>query len=353
MTDVGIPEEHAEAAKALRDKGFAVESVLGRGGVAVVFAVTRGGEPLAVKVAAPWAKADPTHDPAHTLHRVRQPRLADNQRTLRCIPPIEAPLCNRTVEGEVRRLHEVQDPALVTVRESFTVNGRAAYVMPRVEGRAFEVAPGRGLRALAAALHRLHEKGFAHGDLKPGNILVAPDGRVTFIDPMPVGAELVTPAWTHLNFLVSSPLVDSADPRDRRLVLRHRDFTALALMATQAYAGAAPWGHAEVARMLDRAVTMDEKRTELHQARERLNKLLPKLPGTLRNFVGLCLDPGLWPEEGPIFAAYLQARPFETRCDAMATLDLPALFPVDPEGVAPEGGGAIESPPSRDAPSEG
>lgn len=337
MTDEGIPEEHAEAAKALRAHGFEVESVLGRGGVGVVFGVTRDGEKLAVKVAAPWAKVDTTHDPATTVDRVRIPRFADDQRTLRCAPPTEVSVCNRAVEGEIRRLNEVEDEALVRVRETLTVNGRAAYVMPRVEGRAFVIARGKGIRAMAAALYRLHEKGFAHGDLKPENIRVADDGRVTFIDPMPVGSELVTPAWTHLNFLVSSPLVDSADPRDRRLVLRHRDFAALALMATRAYAGEQPWGHDEVLRMLDRSVTMDEKRSELHKARERLNRLLQKLPATLKGFVGLALDPGLWPEEGPIFAAYLQARPFETRCDAMVTMDLPGLFPVEPdvaEGVA-------------------
>ena len=42
--------------------------------------------------------------------------------------------------------------------------------------------------------------------------------------------------------------------------------------------------------------------------------------------VALALEPGLCPEEGPTFAAYLQARPFETRCDALVTLNMGALF---------------------------
>ncbi|MEZ4389746.1 MAG: hypothetical protein R3A48_01520 [Polyangiales bacterium] len=331
MTREGIPEEHVETANALRERGFEIESVLGRGGVGVVFAAARDDAKLAVKVAAPWSSIDAGRDPEATLDRVRYPRLDDDGRTVRCAPPIEAQLCNRAVEGEVRRLREVEDDALVPVRESFTVNGRAAYVMPRVEGDTLKVAPGPGLRALVTALYRLHEKGFAHGDLKPENVRVTGESAVTLIDPMPVGSELVTPAWTHLNFLVSTPLVDSADPRDRRLVLRHRDFAALALMFARAWTGEQPWGHAEVARMLDRAVSMDDKRAELQRARERLQKLLPKLPLTLRPFVSLALDPGLWPEEGPIFAAYLQARPFETRCDAMSSMNLPELLPdIDP-----------------------
>ncbi len=132
--------------------------------------------------------------------------------------------------------------------------------------------------------------------------------------------------WSHLNFLVSTPLVNSADPRDRRMEYRYRDLVALALMASQAFAGERPWGHPEVARMLDRGIAMERKREELSKARERLKRILPKVPSVLRPFLALALEPGLWPEEGPTFAAYLQARPFETRCDALVTLDVGALF---------------------------
>ena len=45
----------------------------------------------------------------------------------------------------------------------------------------------------------------------------------------------------------------------------------------------------------------------------RLGKLGRRLPP-------LALDPGLWPDDGPIFAAYLQARPFEVHCDALTSM---------------------------------
>ena len=125
---------------------------------------------------------------------------------------------------------------------------------------------------------------------------------------------------------MAAPLVDSADPRDRRMVARHRDLVALALMSAEAFTGSRPWGHLEVTRILDRAVSTPTKRNDLANARDRLQALVPKLPKSLRAFVSLALEPGIWPEEGPIFAAYLQARPFETRCDALCTLDVGALM---------------------------
>jgi hypothetical protein len=78
--------------------------------------------------------------------------------------------------------------------------------------------------------------------------------------------------------------------------------------------------------MLDRSVSMASKREELLQARARLKKLAAKIPPSVRPFVQLALEPGLWPEEGPTFAAYLQARPFETRCDALIGFDLGRIF---------------------------
>jgi hypothetical protein len=96
-------------------------------------------------------------------------------------------------------------------------------------------------------------------------------------------------------------------------------------MLSQAFTGARPWSHAEVSSMFDRHTPMDTKRAELLAARERLGALLPKAPASLRDFLSLALDPGLWPDEGPTFAAYLQSRPFETRCDALFGMNLPKL----------------------------
>lgn len=320
------PDEHADARTATEARGLEPGAVLGRGGVGVVFAARRGDDLLAVKVASPWSGEDDAWDANTTRQRLRAPRLGASGRSLRMVPPTDLALCNRIVTREHQRLLDARDEAVVKAHELFTERGRAGYVMARAEGPAVPLAPGPGLVALARALQRLHAAHWPHGDLKPENARALEPGRVVLIDPLPIGLDLVTPEWSHLNFLISTPLVNSADPRDRRMEYRYRDLVALALMAAQAFAGERPWGHAEVARMLDRAVSMDAKREELAQARGRLKKIAAKVPAPLRPFVQLALEPGLWPEEGPTFAAYLQARPFEMRCDALIAFDLGRIF---------------------------
>ncbi len=321
-----ISTEFSAVIAALEKQGFSVEGQLGRGGVGVVFSATRDGAELAVKVPFPWPEEVLTHDPASTMQRLRFQRLSTDGRSLACVPATDLPVCARVVAGEAARLAEVtDDPGVVHLREKLTVNGRAAYSMNRVSGSRLALKPAP-LAAMAKVLQRLHGRNWGHGDLKPENARLADDGTVTLIDPLPIGSDLLTPEWSHLNFLVASPLVDSADPRDRKMVLRHRDHVAVALMASEVYTGQRPWGHREVADMLDRSVTMGQKREALGHARERLVKVVKQLPAALRPYISLALEPGIWPEEGPIFAAYLQARPFETRCDALCTLDIGALF---------------------------
>lgn len=320
------PDEFPDARTAAEARGFAPSGVLGRGGVGVVFATERGDERLAVKVAQPWAVDSDAWDAGTTRQRLRAPRLGDDGRSLRVVPPTDLTLCNRVVAREHQRLVDAADEAVVKPMEVFSERGRTGYVMARVEGDALELKPSPALAALARSLYRLHQKSWPHGDLKPENVRVLAPDRVVLIDPLPIGMDLITPEWSHLNFLVSTPLVNSADPRDRRMEYRYRDLVALALMAAQAFAGERPWGHPEVARMLDRGVPMDRKRDELNRARERLRKIVAKVPSGLRPLLALALEPGLWPEEGPTFAAYLQARPFETRCDALVSLDIGKIF---------------------------
>ncbi len=321
-----ISSEYIDAISALDVRGYTVEGVLGRGGIGVVFEATYESRPVAVKVAWPHTGEHNGNLGEKTVHRLRSPKLSDDGIGPRFVPPTELGRCNRVILGEVIRIREVEHPAIIGITGQIILDGRQGYVMPRVRGRALDPTSVKDVARLAEEIHQLHELQWPHGDLKPENVLFGEDERVTLIDPLPVGLDLVTPDWTHLNFLVSTPLVESADPRDRRMFLRHRDLVALALMGAQAITGERPWGHAEVALMTDRSVGIEAKRELLRKARTKLDALLPKLPASLRPFVGLALDPGLWPDDGPIFAAYLQARPFDVRCDALTSMPFGRLF---------------------------
>lgn len=321
-----ISSEYIDALSALDVRGYVVDGVLGRGGVGVVFSAIHESKPVAVKVAWPHPAEQDGALTEKTVHRLRAPRLNDDGLGPRFIAPSELGRCNRVLLGEVHRLRELTHPSLVAITAQFALEGRQAAVMPKLQGRALDPTSRKEVIKLAEELQQLHDQHWPHGDLKPENALLQEDGSLVFIDPLPVGLDLVTPDWSHLNFLVSTPLVESADPRDRRMFLRHRDLVALALMAAQAWTGERPWGHAEVVRMADRGVGIDAKREVLRVARSKTDALVPRLPASLRPFVSLALDPGLWPDDGPIFAAYLQARPFEVRCDALTSMPLGKIF---------------------------
>lgn len=100
------------------------------------------------------------------------------------------------------------------------------------------VDAARLLGGIGAALHSLHRQGLVHGDVKPGNLMRATDGRLVLIDfgnacrigSQPAGgARVLTPAYAAPDRLRAAP----ADPRD--------DVYALAVIAYELIAGRHPF----------------------------------------------------------------------------------------------------------------
>jgi len=84
-------------------------------------------------------------------------------------------------------------PNIVAVHDVFEQDGRQAVVMQLVDGKSLrqlldtqnrlspELTCHIGI-AVARALDNAHESGFVHRDVKPGNIMITPDGRVLLTD---------------------------------------------------------------------------------------------------------------------------------------------------------------------------
>ena len=95
-------------------------------------------------------------------------------------------------EREARAVAALNHPNIVTIHSIEMLDGQPVLVMELVEGRSLtEVIPRQGLPLdkfvqiaipLADAIGTAHDKGITHRDLKPGNVMVTPEGRVKVLD---------------------------------------------------------------------------------------------------------------------------------------------------------------------------
>ncbi len=109
---------------------------------------------------------------------------------------------------EARAMAALSDPSIVEVYDYGQTDGIAYLVMPFVEGESLHdllnrvgPLPPREAMSIVAqvanALQQAHRSGIVHRDVKPGNLLVRPDGRLVLTDfgiARSVAAEPVTAA---------------------------------------------------------------------------------------------------------------------------------------------------------------
>ncbi|MHC5011427.1 MAG: serine/threonine-protein kinase, partial [Planctomycetota bacterium] len=100
---------------------------------------------------------------------------------------------NERFRREAKALARIEHPNVVEIFGAGEVEGRLYYAMALLEGpslakiaRSAEPVDARvlceGLAGVADALRALHEAGVVHRDVKPSNIIVAPDGRMVLAD---------------------------------------------------------------------------------------------------------------------------------------------------------------------------
>ncbi len=106
---------------------------------------------------------------------------------------MEEPGFAERFRGEARTMATINHPGVVDVYDYGSEEGTAFLVMEYVEGDALSrtlgrvgrLTPARTMALIAQAadaLHAAHEKGIVHRDVKPGNLLVRPNGTLVLTD---------------------------------------------------------------------------------------------------------------------------------------------------------------------------
>jgi serine/threonine protein kinase len=106
---------------------------------------------------------------------------------------MEEPGFAERFRGEARTMATINHPGVVDIYDYGSEDGTAFLIMEYVEGDALSrtlsrvgrLTPARTMALMAQAadaLHAAHDKGIVHRDVKPGNLLVRPNGTLVLTD---------------------------------------------------------------------------------------------------------------------------------------------------------------------------
>ncbi|MBL8693944.1 MAG: hypothetical protein JNJ88_07565 [Planctomycetes bacterium] len=201
---------------------YKVTEFLGRGGFALVYAAENceNGERVALKLG-------DSNGGGRFVDRMAE---LSSRRVPGAISPDESPAdavffeggsarvdfldekeIDRLLLGEAEALRRVRTPHLVSLRDVVRYEGRPVLVLDLVKGktlrekiRALEGVRVNWFLTIVRALERLRAAGemARHGDLKPENIVIKPQGTVVMIDPVPATAVGPHPATLNYNPLL-------------------------------------------------------------------------------------------------------------------------------------------------------
>jgi serine/threonine protein kinase len=183
-----VPAELAPASGRLVAGRYQLDSVLGRGGAGIV-----------------WKAEDVLLRRVVAVKEVHLPATQSDE---------ERRLLRERVLREARTAAAVRHPVLVTVFDVVEDEDRPWLVLEFIEARTLSarvaerpLTPAEAARIgidLLAALRAVHRAGIQHRDVKPGNVLIEPDGRPRLTD-FGIASTTSEPGLTTTGVLVGSP----------------------------------------------------------------------------------------------------------------------------------------------------
>ena len=208
-------------------------------------------------------------------------------------------------EREAKAVAALNHPNIVTVYSVDEVDGVRFITMEVVEGMTLgELIPEGGLPVdtllhlaipLADALAAAHERGVIHRDLKPGNVMVTPEGRVKVLDfglakltavgDSGADPDLTATGLTRGGQLLGTPAYMSPEQAEGRSVDRRSDIFSLGSVLYQMATGRRPFVGETQAAVIS-AILRDTPSA--------VSQIKPALPAGLSRIVQRCLqkDPG-------------------------------------------------------------
>ncbi|HLV57491.1 MAG TPA: serine/threonine-protein kinase [Natronosporangium sp.] len=246
--------------------------------------------------------------------------------------------------GEARTMANLSHPGVVDVYDYHSDGTLAFLVMEYVEGEALSAVlqrvgrlpPARTMPLVAQAadaLQAAHDKGIVHRDIKPGNLMVRPDGRLVLTD-FGVARSALVGQITATGAVLGTAGYLSPEQADGRPATAASDIYALGVVAYQCLAGRRPFegdNPIEVA---------------MRHLREEPPPLPPDIPPPVRAVVSRALakDPAQrWPSAAEFAAAARRAAGASAAASAGAggvTAPATAAAAAAAAGGTPRAGGA-------------
>ncbi|MFI8852693.1 serine/threonine-protein kinase [Streptomyces sp. 891-h] len=251
---------------------YELSEPLGKGGMGQVWGALDaglGGRPVAVK-------------------------LAHSERMASLVQSADPEELRRRFARECRVTAQIDHPGLVTVYDAGQDGEELFLVMQRLDGSDLadhlaehDPYPWQWAVAVTAqlcsALAAVHAVGVVHRDLKPGNVMVRPDGRVVILDLgiASVGAPDVT-RLTRTGALVGTPVYMAPEQATGGAAVGPAaDLYALGVVLYELLARRTPFEAPEAAGLLYK---------KLHEEPDSLELLCPDVPAPLPGLVRRLLD---------------------------------------------------------------